>query len=359
MSEDGEDDDKQYEPTAKKLEDARKKGEIPRSNDLNTAAAYAGLLVAGLALGGPALEATGRALMTLLDRSSELSHLVFAGTGTPMTGGLILSVGRALVPFFMLPIAVVILVILTQRGFVFAPGKLAPKVNKVSPIAQAKQKFGRSGMFEFLKSFVKLTIYSVVLFVYLAGQMPRILMTIHLDPGIVTAELLRLTMGLLAIVLVIALALGGIDFTWQRAEHLRKHRMSRKEMTDEHKESEGDPEMKQQRRQKAHEVANNQMLQDVPEADVIIVNPTHYAVALKWPRSAGSAPVCVAKGVDHLAARIREVATEHGVPVHSDPPTARALHATVEIDQEIRPDHYQAVAVAIRFAERVRKAARK
>lgn len=359
MSEEGQDDDKQYEPTAKKLEDARRKGEIPRSTDLNTAAAYAGLLLAGLALGGPALTAAGSALMTLLDRSGELSPLIFAGPGAPITGGLILSVGRALAPLFLLPIAVVIVVILAQRGFVFAPSKLAPKANKVSPIAQAKQKFGRSGLFEFLKSFVKLMIYSVVLFIYLAGQMPRILMTIHLEPGLVTAELLRLSIGLLAIVLVIALALGAVDFTWQRAEHLRKHRMSRKEMTDEHKESEGDPAMKQQRRQKAQEVANTQMLQDVPEADVIIVNPTHYAVALTWARSAGTAPVCVAKGVDHVAARIRDVATEHGVPVHSDPPTARALHASVEIGDEIRPDHYQAVAVAIRFAERVRKAARK
>ncbi|WP_084861566.1 EscU/YscU/HrcU family type III secretion system export apparatus switch protein [Salibaculum halophilum] len=357
--EEGEDDDKQYEPTAKKLEDARKRGEIPRSNDLNTAAAYAGLLLAGLALGGPALTSAGSTLMTLLDRSAEMSRLVFAGSGAPISGGLILAVGQALAPFFALPIAVVILVILAQRGFVFAPTKLAPKTNKVSPIAQAKQKFGRSGLFEFLKSFIKLMIYSVVLFIYLAGQMPRILMTIHLEPGLVTTELLRLSVGLLAIVLVIALALGGIDFAWQRAEHMRKHRMSRKEMTDEHKESEGDPAMKQQRRQKAQEVASNQMLQDVPDADVVIVNPTHYAVALKWARSAGSAPVCVAKGVDHLAARIREIATENGVPVHSDPPTARAVHATVEIGEEIRPDHYQAVAVAIRFAERVRKAARR
>jgi flagellar biosynthetic protein FlhB len=182
-------------------------------------------------------------------------------------------------------------------------------------------------------------------------------MTIHLDPGLATAELLRLAIGLLAIVLAISLTIGGIDFVWQRAEHLRKHRMSRKEMTDEQKDAEGDPMMKQQRRQKAMEVANTQMLADVPEADVVIVNPTHYAVALKWSREAGSAPVCVAKGVDHVAARIREVADESAVPIHSDPPTARALHATVEIGQEIPPDHYQAVAAAIRFAERIRQEA--
>ncbi len=358
MSEESADDDKQYEATPKKLEDARKKGEIPRSNDLNTAAAYAGLLLAGLTFGGTALTGTGQALMAPLDRAGQMSELFFGGSAAPPMGGLILSVGRALAPLFFVPIAVVVLVILAQRGFVFAPSKLEPKLSNISPVAQAKNKFGRSGLFEFLKSFVKLTIYSVVLFVYLAGQMPRMLMTIHLDPGLATAELLRLVVGLLAIVLAIALVIGGIDFAWQRAEHLRKHRMSRKELMDEQKDAEGDPAMKQQRRQKAMEVANNQMLADVPGADVVIVNPTHYAVALKWSRDAGSAPVCVAKGVDHVAARIREVANDNAVPIHSDPPAARALHATVEIGEEIPPDHYQAVAVAIRFAERIRQAAR-
>lgn len=357
MSEEGAEDDKQYEATAKKLEDARKKGEIPRSNDLNTAAAYAGLLFAGLALGSRALTGAGQTLMVPLDRAGELSELFFDGSAAPSVGGLLLAVGQALSPLFVVPIGIVIVTILAQRGFVFAPSKLEPKLSKVSPIAQAKNKFGRSGLFEFFKSFVKLTIYSVVLFVYLAGQMPRMLMTIHLDPGLATAELLRLAIGLLAIVLAISLTIGGIDFVWQRAEHLRKHRMSRKEMTDEQKDAEGDPMMKQQRRQKAMEVANTQMLADVPEADVVIVNPTHYAVALKWSREAGSAPVCVAKGVDHVAARIREVADESAVPIHSDPPTARALHATVEIGQEIPPDHYQAVAAAIRFAERIRQEA--
>jgi flagellar biosynthetic protein FlhB len=175
MSEEGAEDDKQYEATAKKLEDARKKGEIPRSNDLNTAAAYAGLLFAGLALGSRALTGAGQTLMVPLDRAGELSELFFDGSAAPSVGGLLLAVGQALSPLFVVPIGIVIVTILAQRGFVFAPSKLEPKLSKVSPIAQAKNKFGRSGLFEFFKSFVKLTIYSVVLFVYLAGQMPRML----------------------------------------------------------------------------------------------------------------------------------------------------------------------------------------
>jgi len=188
--------------------------------------------------------------------------------------------------------------------------------------------------------------------------MPNMLAAMALTPGQVTVTLLQLCISLLGIVLVIAISLGVLDFTWQRAEHMRKNRMSRKELTDETKNAEGDPHMKQQRRQKGVAIAMNQMLSDVPEADVIIVNPTHYAVALKWDRLNPGAPVCVAKGVDLVAARIREIANDAGVPIHSDPPTARALHATVDVGQEISRDHYKAVAAAIRFADRIRRAAR-
>jgi flagellar biosynthesis protein FlhB len=135
--------------------------------------------------------------------------------------------------------------------------------------------------------------------------------------------------------------------------------MSRKELMDETKDAEGDPHMKQQRRQKGQELAMNQMMADVPEADVVLVNPTHYAVALKWSRMPGAAPVCVAKGIDEMALAIRKKAIEAGVPVHSDPPTARALFASVAIGQEIPEKTYRAVAAAIRFAEEIRQKARR
>ena len=169
----------------------------------------------------------------------------------------------------------------------------------------------------------------------------------------------RLTIDFLLIVFLIALVLGGVDFLWQIHRHRQRHRMSRKEMLDEFKENEGDPHLKSARRQRAQEVATNQMLADVAKADVVVVNPTHYAVALRWDRSRRGAPVCVAKGVDEIAKRIRERAAENGVPIHSDPPTARALHATIEIGQEIRAEHYRAVAAAIRFADAMRKRARR
>lgn len=359
MSEDNNDDDKQYEASQHKLDEARKKGDFPRSTDLNTSAAYAGLLITGLTIGAYSLIEIGTVLSGLLNRSNELSLSVFGASGAPMTGSLLRSLGIALSPWFVIPAVLVTISIIIQRGFVFAPSKLEFKASRISPIAQAKNKFGRSGLFEFAKSAAKLLLYSTVLFIFLARRMPEIVGALALSSGQVIATLLQLCIAMMSIVLMIALALGIVDYTWQRSEHLRKNRMSRKELTDETKNSEGDPAMKQQRRQRGMEIAMNQMMADVPEADVIIVNPTHYAVALKWNRAGGGAPECVAKGVDLVAAQIREVAQEHGVPIHSDPPTARALFATVEIGEQIARDHYKAVAAAIRFADRIKRAAQR
>ena len=155
-----------------------------------------------------------------------------------------------------------------------------------------------------------------------------------------------------------SLVFGAADYGWQWLQHRRRNMMTRQEMVEEQKESEGDPHTKGQRQQKGRQIAMAQMLQDVAKADVVLVNPTHYAVALKWRRGDRSAPICVAKGVDDLAARIRAKAAEAGVPVHRDPPTARAVYATVEIGQPIRPEHYKSVAAAIRFAEAMRKRAK-
>lgn len=181
---------------------------------------------------------------------------------------------------------------------------------------------------------------------------------IHGDPKIVGALMTRVIIDFMFVVLLIALGVGAVDYLWQHHDHLRKNRMSHKEIRDEHKQQEGDPYLKQERRQRGAQIAAEQMMADVPDADVVIVNPTHYAVALKWSRAPGSAPVCVAKGVDHIAQTIRERAMESGVPIHRDPPTARAIHASTDIGQEIDPAQYRSVAAAIRFAEMMRRKAR-
>lgn len=359
MSETEEDSDKQYEPTQKKLDDARNKGEIAKSADLTTAAAYAGLLLV-LMFGGPtALAELASTMANLLEQSDRIADDVFAGSGTPIFGGILAEVAVGTVALFVIPATLALLSVAAQRAFLFTPSKIAPKLDRISPISGVKNKFGRQGLFEFVKSSAKLTIYSIIMGYFLVTQIERIIGSMQLPPMLFLVELGRMIVALLAAVLVVALFLGVIDYLWQSAEHTRKNRMSRKELMDEMKQAEGDPQQKQQRRQRGQELAMNRMLVDVPAADVIIVNPTHYAVALKWDRSAAMAPRCVAKGVDETAARIRELAHEHAVPVHSDPPTARALYAEVEVGQEIAQEHYRAVAAAIRFAEMMRKKAQR
>lgn len=358
MADTSDETDKPHDPTQKKLDDARRKGEVPHSADLTAAAAYGGLVIAGLSFGGAALAAAAQVLATVIDQAESLSATLFAGSARPLSGTLIGEVVRTSALWFGVPAVLALVAVLGQQALVFAPSKLAPKLNRISLIGNAKQKFGRQGLFDFAKSFVKLMIYGGLLTVFLWLRLPEIAASLAMPPRAIVVMLLRLSLEFLVIVLAIALTLGGVDLVWQRAEHIRKNRMSRKELTDETKESEGDPFMKQERRQRGYDIATNRMLADVPQADVVIVNPTRFAVALKWDRGSDRAPVCLAKGVDDVARRIREAAAEAGVPIHRDPPTARGLHAAIKIGEEILPEHYRPVAAALRFADTIRRKAR-
>lgn len=355
MSSESDEGEKEFDPSQKKLDEARKKGEIAKSTDLTTAAAYAGLLLAMLTIGPAAFDALGTALRILLAQSATIAVSIFADSETVVMGAVISEVVWGTLPWFVIPATLAVLSVVVQKAFVVAPSKLIPKLNRISPISGVKNKFGRQGLFEFFKSITKLFIYCIIMAFFLTSQMDAIVHTMFLPPALIVAELGKMLALLMILVLVIAFILGGIDYLWQNSEHMRKNRMSRKELMDEMKQSEGDPMMKQLRRQKGQAIAMNKMLADVPGADVVIVNPTHFAVALRWDRLTLGAPVCVAKGVDEVAARIKEIAFENAVPVHADPPTARALHASVEIGEEIPSDHYQAVAAAIRFAENIRQ----
>lgn len=349
-----EDDDKQHEPSQRRLDEARKRGEVPRSAELSTAAGYGGLLLALTLAGVWAVEGVGSAGAVLLGQADRLSA-GFAEAPQAPFGGVLKAMGLAVLPLFALPALAVLGAVLAQRALIFAPDKLAMKFNRISPLASARQKFGPDGLFDFAKSVLKMLVVGALLAWLLVRHASDLFLSPHLTPAQSTALMLQVVLGFLFIVTLFSAAVGGLDYLWQRARHLQRNRMSRKEMMDEAKDSEGDPHVKGQRRQRAQEIATNRMLQDVATADVVVVNPTHYAVALKWKRSDRHAPICVAKGVDELAARIRERASLAGVPIHRNPPTARALHASVRVGEPIRPDHYRAVAASIRFAEAMRK----
>jgi len=358
MSGQDDDTDKSFDPTPEKLRKAREKGEVAKSTDLSVAAAYAGLVIAFYALGASSVRSLGTALMAFLDQPERMVKLFFEGPAAAPTGGVMAAVSTAVLPWFGIPFVLVLLSIIGQKALIFAPSKLEMKLSRISVISNAKNKFGRAGLFEFGKSFTKLILYSVCLGFYLNLRLPEMVASSATSAFTVVALLAQLGMEFLFIALVISLGIGVLDAGFQHAEHHRKNMMSRKEIQDETKDSEGDPQMKAKRRQRAMEIAMNKMLTEVPKADVIIVNPTHYAVALQWGRERGTAPICVAKGVDEVAATIRRIANENAIPIHSDPPTARALHASIEIGGEILEEHYAPVAAAIQFAERMRQRAK-
>jgi len=346
--------EKTHEPTPHKLEEARKKGEVPRSADLNTAAAYGGFLLTGLAAGVTSISQVSSALMVLLDQSVDLATQFFEGASAPV-GGLIGTIALGLMAWFLIPAGAALLSVLAQRSFVVAPTKLKPKMSRLSLVQNAKNKYGLSGLFEFLKSFAKLVLYTTLLCSFLSFRLNEMAGSLHSGPLAASALMMRLLIEFMFVVLLISLAIGAVDYLWHYHDHMRKNRMSHREIREEHKQHEGEPHMKQERRHRASQIAASQMMADVPKADVVIVNPIHYAVALKWSRLPGAAPECVAKGTDHMAMAIRKLAMENGIPIHHDAPTARALHATTSIGHEIDPEHYRAVAAAIRFAERMRR----
>ncbi|MFD1342213.1 EscU/YscU/HrcU family type III secretion system export apparatus switch protein [Litorisediminicola beolgyonensis] len=350
--------DKSHEASAQKLEKARRKGEIARAPDLLTACAYAGFLATAALFGETLLTGLADALLPFLDHPDRLARALFSDGSSGPVGGLMLRGTAPVLPWILLPAALVLTTLVAQRGLMFTPSKLELKLSRLSPIANAKNKYGRRGLFEFAKSFAKLLPYALCLALFLRGALDRLVSSMTLAPAGVVAELADVLLRFMTLVLMIAIVLGAIDALWQHKDHLRRNRMSRKELQDEHKEAEGDPYLKQQRRARAAAVAQGNLQRDVSGADVVLVNPTHYAVALKWSRKPGAAPECVAKGTDARAQKIREIAAAAGVPIRSDPPTARALYATVSRGQEVPVDLYRAVAAAIRYAEAMRLKAR-
>ena len=325
---------------------------------MTAAATYLGFLGVVATAGAFGISHAASVLMMFVAEPDRLTGLILGPGGPGLTGAIMLEALSALAPIFVVPIAAVLVSLFAQQAITVSGDKLQPKWSRLSLIANAKRKFGATGLVEFAKASIKLAAIATALFWYLARDLDRMIGASTAEAQVLGGMMMQSLVVLLTITSVIAVSIGGIDLVWQRFDHARRLRMSYQDLREESRQSDGDPHVKAQRRSRAQAIATNRMLLDVPAADVVIVNPTHYAVALKWSRAKGSAPVCVAKGEGEVALAIREVAATAGVPVHSDPPAARALHAAVRIGQEIAPEHYRAVAAAIRFADRMRRAAR-
>jgi flagellar biosynthetic protein FlhB len=346
--------DKSFDPTPSRLERARREGDMPISRDATGAAAYAGLFLASLAgavVLGPQVAA---ALAVLHDRPEAFAPMKNdAALGAAMSS--------ALAPasiFLVVPAAFAAAALVLQQSVVIAPVRLKLKLSRLSPADNAKHKFGPDGLAEFVKGAALLALIAAGLFALYADRFDRLpgaaLMRGEGVAGAIASEAAPLIGAVAAFVLIV----GAADLLWVRFRRNKRLMMSLEEVRRDAKETDGDPHFKSARRERAKAIATNKMLADVPKASVVIVNPEHYAVALKWEGPKSGPPVCVAKGVDKMAAKIRELAAENGVPIRRDPPTARAIYAVVDVGEAIRREHFAAIAAAIHFADTVRRKAR-
>jgi flagellar biosynthetic protein FlhB len=335
------------EPTPRKLQQAREKGDVPKTPDLAPLAALAAGAAVLAIFGGRMAQDLALALMPFLAHPDQ--YALSGGGGVAVARQAVMAAAPPLLTVMLAAAVAGAAGNLVQHGLMFSPSKLKPEFSKVSPAAGFKRTFGPDGLMQFAKSILKLILVAVVAWWALKPHADELQGLVALDPVAMlpfSAEILR---RLVFAVAGLMLAIAGFDWFWQRHRFMSRMRMSKEELKEEFKQSDGDPHVKARQRQIRQERARRRMMQAVPTATVVVMNPTHFAVALKYDAEETPAPMCVAKGMDAIALKIREVAEAAGVPVIEDPPLARSLYAAVDIDGIIPPKHYEAVAKVIGF----------
>lgn len=348
MSDDEQDDSSKTEdPTPKKLEEARKKGQVPVSREVNNWVMLTAGTIVVLAMGPAMMQDLTHLLQTYIGMSHTFPE-------TP--GGMQFIVGEAFIEVLKI-LAIPLLFLMAaafagpflQVGPLFAPDIISMDISKISPSKGFSRLFSMKSIMEFLKGILKIAVVSVVAVIILTPFFGTMDHMVGLEVPIALDEMKIMVTKLLIGILVILFILSVLDLLYQRHEHMTKMRMTKQELKDEYRQSEGDPMVKSKLRQLRQQKAQQRMMQAVPTADVVITNPTHYSVALKYNPDEMDAPVVVAKGVDELAMRIRETAREHNVVILPNPPLARILFDTVDIEEAVPAEHYKAVAEIISY----------
>lgn len=347
MSEDADKSSKTEEPTSKKLADASERGSVAVSREVNT---WMLLLMGGIVLAMFGKD-IGTDLQIMLLQFIEQPHAISFDDGNifqVMSNALMDFLRILSLPFIFFVIAALAAGVL-QNGIKFSPKALELKFDKFNPITGAKRIFSTKQVVEFVKGILKMTIVGSIAAIPLIPTFRRVdaLPTYDIEtlPGQLLDLVLMLFIGVVAVLAVIAM----MDLIYQRWEHMRNLRMTKQEVKDEHKTTEGDPAAKQRLRKVRMERAQRRMMQAVPDADVVITNPTHFAVAMKYEPETMSAPFVVAKGQDLVAFKIREIAEENDITIVENKPLAQALYFGVDIDEEVPEEHYKAVAEIISY----------
>ncbi|MTI85995.1 MAG: flagellar biosynthesis protein FlhB [Firmicutes bacterium] len=337
--------EKTEHPTPRKLQQARKKGQVAKSRDL----AAAVILVAMIILAYVSFKSsaqTFQAYLTSYFRSAfdyQLSpeHMIQALKSFGLDTAILTT------PVFIVAVVMAILANIVQVGFLFAPEVIKPKAEKINPVQGLKRIFSLKSLVELLKSVLKVVITATVVYLVIRSKIPDLLLMFFRSPTDIFTTLTDILLAVATAATIAFFILSVFDLMFQRFEHTKNLKMTKQEVKDEMKQSEGDPHLKSWLKRRQREIAMNQIREEVPEATVVVTNPQHFAVALQYLEEKMPAPMVTAKGAGYLAQKIKEIAAEHEVPVIRQPELARALYHQTEPGQEIPAELYQAVAEII------------
>jgi flagellar biosynthetic protein FlhB len=352
--EDRNDTDRTEDPTQKRLDEAVRRGDVVKSQEVSTWFILAGATLILIAFSSSMVSSLSMTLRGLLANAHDI----------PMNGRGVLSIASRLasetmaavaIPFVLLMLAA-ICGNLIQHRLVWSAEPLRPSLSKISPIAGLRRLFSKQALMNFAKGLAKLVLIGAVMTALMWPQRYRLESLVSVDLGGILLLTKSLSLEILGTVVAILAIVAAADYLFQYRQWYERQKMSMQELREEFKQSEGDPAIKAKMRQLRQARMRKRMMAAVPKASVVITNPNHYAVALQYDPGM-NAPVCLAKGLDLIALKIREVATAHDVPVVENPPLARALHATVDIDEEIPSEHYKAVAEIIGYVMKLRRTA--
>lgn len=353
MADDQDDASKTEEPSAKRLNEAREQGNVPTSRELISWFMLFALTMFLLAFVGPVSAKLVAVMTRFVSEPDSMSFdtitLQAEAWETIRAAGFLM-----LVPLGMAFLFAMIGQI-TQVGFLFSTQSLEPKLSRVNPIEGFKRLVSLRAVIEFVKGIVKLVIVGAVVTAIIWPEFAGLPRYVTAEPLTMLADMRFVALKLLFVVLFVLAFLAFLDILYQRYEFMKNLRMTKHEVKEEFKQTEGDPMVKNRLRKIRQERARKRMMAAVPTSDVVVTNPTHFAVALKYDAASMGAPKLVAKGADLVAKRIRDVAEENDVPIVENAPLARALFAGVEVDEEIPPEHYQAVAEVIGYVMRLKR----
>ncbi|URN93423.1 MAG: flagellar biosynthesis protein FlhB [Candidatus Pristimantibacillus lignocellulolyticus] len=349
--------EKTEKATPKKVSDERKKGQVAKSQELPAALILTLVFASFMMLGGYYETHFMRLFTNLFENWLTLE--LTAGNLGDFFVSIMLEIIILLAPIFAIVMLVGVIGNVVQFGFLLTGEPLQPKLSKLNPIEGFKRIFSMRSLVEFAKSLLKVTIIGMMVYSIISAEWVTIqgLALQPLDVVFAYAASLVLRLGITIGAILVALAL--LDYMYQKYENAKSLRMSKQDIKDEHKKSEGDPLIKSKIREKQLRMAISRMMQEIPNADVVITNPTHFAVALKYDSSNMEAPKVIAKGKDHLALKIREVAKEHGVITLENKPLARALYSQAEIGDSIPADLFQAVAEVLAYVYKLKGSKKK